>query len=76
MRDLGDLVVIALVWNIWFARNDHIFNVNVLHAHVIIFKIDRILLSWFSSVTKESQAKLEDSMAIIQNSLEVPQTSS
>lgn len=41
-RDIGDLVVKSLVWNIWLAKNDCIFNTNVLPAYVVILKIDRI----------------------------------
>lgn len=44
-RDIGDLVVKAIVWNVWLARNDCVFNATVMPAHAIILKIDRILLS-------------------------------
>lgn len=51
-KDIGDLVVKAIVWNIWLVRNDCIFNANILHAHDIILKIDLMLLSWFAIVAK------------------------
>lgn len=50
-RDCGDLIVKAVVWNIWLTRNDCIFYVNVLLAFYIILKIDHVLLFWFSLVS-------------------------
>lgn len=44
-RDIGDLVVKLIVWNTWLARNDYIFSANILPAHALILKIDRMLLS-------------------------------
>lgn len=44
-RDMWVLVVKALVWNIWFVRNDCIFNANVVPAHILILKINLMLLS-------------------------------
>lgn len=70
MRFMGDLVVKALVWNVWLARNDHIFNANVLHVHALIVKIDQMLLSWFSSCVEGDKRKLDDSMKTIRRSLE------
>lgn len=69
-RDFGDLVVKAFVWNIWLAKNDRIFNANTLSLHVIILKIDRILLSWFSTFAEGLKGKLEESMMAIRRSLE------
>lgn len=68
-RDVGALVVKAIIWNIWLARNDCIFNAKFLPVHVLILNIDRLLLSWFSSASEGVQAKLEDSIAVIRQSL-------
>lgn len=70
IRDLGDLVVKTFVWNICLVRNNCIFNVNVVSAYILILKINRMLLSQFSATTERSQAKLEDSIAIIRRSLD------
>lgn len=69
-RILGDLVVKALMWNVWLARNDCLFNANVLHVYSVILKIDRMILSWCSSVGDRSQEKMLDSLASIRRSLE------
>lgn len=45
LRDMGDLVVKALVWNIWLASNDCMFNANVVPVHIIILRINCLLLS-------------------------------
>lgn len=47
IRDLGDLVVKALVWNIWLVRNGRIFNATEVLTFLHILKINRIILSWF-----------------------------
>lgn len=44
----GDLIVKAIIWNIWFARNDHIFNAIVLLALSIVLKSNYMILSWLS----------------------------
>lgn len=65
-----DLVVNALVWNIWLARNNRIFNANILPVHSIILIIDHILLSWFDVLANGAKAKLEDPISTIRRSLE------
>lgn len=70
MREMGDLVVKALIQNIWHAKNDCIFNAIVVPTHVIILKIICMLLSWFSTVTEGAQEKLKDSMTTIRCCLE------
>lgn len=44
-RDRGILIVKVIVWNIWFARNDCIFNNIVLPVLDIILKIDHMIFS-------------------------------
>lgn len=39
------LVPKAIVWNIWLARNDYIFNNITLPVHALLLKIDHMLLS-------------------------------
>lgn len=68
-RDMGDLLVKSIVWNIWLARNDCIFSANILPTHAFILKIDRMLLSWFSTVADGSRVKLEDLISSIRRSL-------
>lgn len=70
LRDLCDLVVKALVWNVRRARNDIIFNNNVVPVQVIILNIDHMLLSWFSNCTDSLKGKLEVPMKSISRSLE------
>lgn len=53
-RYMSDIVIKAIMWNVWFARNDCIFNVNVLHIHFVILNIDRMILSWCSSASERS----------------------
>lgn len=69
-RDIGDLVVKTLVWNIWLTRNECIFNAKILHVHDVILSIDRMILLWCSSATDRSHGKLEDSLKCIRRSLE------
>lgn len=70
VRVMGELVVKALVWNIWLARNDCMFNAIVISAHTIILKINRMLLSWFAAADEGTQEKFEDLVAIIRRSLD------
>ncbi|KAH7677354.1 DNase I-like protein [Dioscorea alata] len=43
-RALGEWIVKALVWNVWIARNDCIFNANVLSVTSVISKCDHMIL--------------------------------
>ncbi|XP_039123372.1 uncharacterized protein LOC120259989 [Dioscorea cayenensis subsp. rotundata] len=58
-RIFGDLVAKAIVWNICLARNDCIFNDNVLHINSLILKIARMIMSWCSSVSEGLREKME-----------------
>lgn len=69
-RDMSDIVIKAIVWNVWLTRNDYIFNANVLHVYSVIIKIDCMILSWCSSVGDRSQEKTLDSLTSIRHSLE------
>lgn len=69
-RELGVLVVKSIVWNISHARNDCMFNANMVSAHALIMKIDRLLLSWLSTVAEMSRAKMEEHASTIKRSLE------
>lgn len=67
-RDCGDLIVKAVVWNIWLTRNDCIFYVNVLLAFYIILKIDHVLLFWFSLVSDGLKQKFAEPISSIRRS--------
>ncbi|XP_039115621.1 glutamate receptor 2.7-like [Dioscorea cayenensis subsp. rotundata] len=54
----------------FFARNDCMFNANMVSVHALILKIDRILLSWFSTFNEKSRAKMEEHSTTIRRSLE------
>lgn len=41
-----------------------------MHALVIIFKCDRMIISWFSAYSEGGKEKFEDSIATIRHSLE------
>ncbi|XP_039133180.1 uncharacterized protein LOC120270217 [Dioscorea cayenensis subsp. rotundata] len=69
-RDFCDLLVKALVWNVWLVRNDIIFNATVVPVFAIILKIDRMLLSWFSNCSVNFIGKIEEPMKSISHSLE------
>ncbi|XP_039130828.1 uncharacterized protein LOC120267198 [Dioscorea cayenensis subsp. rotundata] len=69
-RPFGDSVSKVIIWNIWLGRNDYIFNANVLSAHCIIVKTDRLLLSWCSSIAEGPRAKMEDDISAVRRSLE------
>lgn len=70
LKAMSDLVVKAIVWNVWLARNDCIFNANAISAQVILLKVDCMLLSWFSAVPNATKEKLVDSMTTIRRSLD------
>ncbi|XP_039123503.1 uncharacterized protein LOC120260129 [Dioscorea cayenensis subsp. rotundata] len=74
-RDIGDLVVKSIVWNIWLARNDYMFNATVVYAHALILKIDRMLLTWISTAAEGPTSKLEEHSSTIRQSLEFHNTS-
>lgn len=59
-----------LVWNVWLARNDTIFNANVAHVQAIILKVDRMLLSWFSNCADNTKGRLKEPMKSISYSLD------
>lgn len=44
------------------------FNANVVPTHIINLRINRMFLFWFEATAKGSQAKLEESVAIIRRS--------
>lgn len=68
-------MVKVLVWNAWLARNNCMFNANVVPVHIIILKINHMLVSWFAATSEWVQEKLEDLVATIRRSLDflVPQ---
>lgn len=45
LRIMGDIVLKAIFWNVWLARNDRMFYVNAVATQVIILNVDRMLLS-------------------------------
>lgn len=69
-RIIRNLVIKAIVWNIWLARNDCIFNVIVVPVHILCIKINRMRLSRFSATSDGLKEKIEDSMSIVRQSLE------
>lgn len=69
-RAFGDLVAKAIVWTVWIARNDCIFNAITMHVYHLIVKIGRMLVSWCSSFSGGSKAKLEDDISTVRCSLE------
>ncbi|XP_039129107.1 uncharacterized protein LOC120265301 [Dioscorea cayenensis subsp. rotundata] len=69
-RGFGDLVAKAIIWNIWIARNDCIFNANVMHSLCLIMKIDRMLVSWCFSLADGPKVKLEEDCNTVRRSLE------
>lgn len=69
-RIVGDLAVKVIMWSICLARNECIFNANIMSAYAIMLKIDHMLLSWFSSVADGTRGKLDDASSAIQCSLE------
>lgn len=61
----------ALVWNIWIARNEYIFNATIFICVTdVLLKCVRMMLYWFSTVVEGSREKLGDSMHTIKRSLE------
>lgn len=44
-RVMGNLVIKAIMWNIWLPRYDCIFNAIMVHVHILCLKINRMLLS-------------------------------
>ncbi|XP_039130839.1 uncharacterized protein LOC120267212 [Dioscorea cayenensis subsp. rotundata] len=65
-----DLVVKALAWNIWLARNDRIFNNKIASARCLIMNIDRMLLSWFDALADNVKGKIDETMSTVKRSLE------
>lgn len=47
LRNMGDLIVKAIAWNVWLAKNDHIFNANAISGHVIMLKVDCMFFFFF-----------------------------
>ncbi|XP_039123586.1 uncharacterized protein LOC120260211 [Dioscorea cayenensis subsp. rotundata] len=69
IQDVGVWIMKALIWNIWLARNDRIFNANVVHAADIIMKCDRMIFSWFTVIVEGARGKFEDYALAIRHSL-------
>jgi len=67
---VGPLVAKAIVWSIWIARNDCIFNGNYLHMLCIIMKVDRLLLSWLFSAADITLEKNDDVITSVRRSPE------
>lgn len=69
-KDRVILIMKDLVWYIWLARNDRIFNDIVTLTLSTILKIDCMILSWFSAAANDSKAKFENSIHMVRHSLE------
>ncbi|XP_039128452.1 uncharacterized protein LOC120264696 [Dioscorea cayenensis subsp. rotundata] len=69
-RLTGDLIVKAIVWSIWLARNACIFNAITMSSDAILYKIDHLLLFWFSSAPEGTREKLDFATSAIHRSLE------
>lgn len=70
-RIFGDLLAKTFVWIIWLARNDILFNANVVPVHILIIKIDHLLLSWYSNCAEGDKGKLDEAMESVPSKSEV-----
>jgi len=69
LRFVGEWIAKAIVWNIWLARNDSIFNASFLTVTDVILKCARMTLSWFSAIADGSRETLVEPMNIIRRNL-------
>lgn len=70
VKEIGDLLIRAITWNIQLERNTPIFNDNFSLCTTIMEKILCMTVSWISTAPKAKRAKLEDSSATAKHSLE------
>ena len=70
IREIGDMLIRAISWNIWLERNERIFSAKFRPLSTIIMKIDHMLLLWLSALPVRKRAKFEDSISSIRRSLE------
>lgn len=70
LRHSVDLVIKALVWSIWLARNDRIFNAKILSAHCTFVSINHMILSWLDALADNAKTKMADTVTAVRRSLE------
>jgi len=74
VRFLFDLVVKALLWNIWLARNERMFNANFMSVTNVILRIDRMLLAWFNAIADGSKEKIGEAVSTVKRNLDFLET--
>lgn len=70
IRVCWDMLIRAIIWNIWLERNARIFNFTCASSNSIVAKIVHMVLLWFNAVPDSKRAKLEEPMQKIKRSLE------
>lgn len=70
LRVIRDLVIKAIEWNIWLVRNNCSFHAIVVPVHILILKINHMLVFWFSAASEGLKQKVKESMSIVRCSLE------
>lgn len=64
-KSLRIMIVKAIVWNIWLARNDDIFNANILPALSIVLKCNHMTLFWMIAADEGSSPRFKDAISTI-----------
>lgn len=69
LRALGGAIVKSVVWHIWLARNDCMFNDVSFFPDSVIAKVANVFILWFSAAPSSQQAKFVDHSSITRRSL-------
>lgn len=69
IRALEGAIVKVVVWHVWLARNDCMFNAVSLSPHSVVSKVAHILILWFSTTPTSQPAKFDEHASTIHRSL-------
>lgn len=70
VRESGDIIVKAIIWNIWLERNTRIFNDNFFNYIVVIIKTIYMVFSLIASIPEAKKVILEALATTVKRSLE------
>lgn len=70
VRDAGDLIIRALMWNIWLERNARIFRDTYSACKSVLCKCIHMFLLWLNAVPDKKKPRLEDSAVSAKRSLD------
>lgn len=70
MIETREIIIKAIIWNIWLEKNKRIFHDSCYDYYVVISKIIHMVLSWIDAALYAKKALLEESVVSAKRNME------